>query len=120
MRISIDTGHKDPGPLNETRILNTDECGIAGVGVNIFGELFYRKSWHLLGSSAGIQKVIFLRSHTHRNRVSSSACEADFDIYLEDGRVIEVNTCNRSIIQAALAYAPKKDVRDSSRKARGR
>lgn len=120
MVFKIDNFDKDPGPLIETRILNTDECGVAGVGANIFGNLFYRRSWHLRGSSYGIEKVIFLHSVNHRGRTYNSACEADFDIYLEDGTVIEVHTCNRRIIQAALKHAPRKDVRDDSRRARGR
>ena len=111
---------KDPGPLTETRILNTDECGVAGIGVNLSGELFYRESWHLGGHTKGIQKVLVLKSQMHRNRMPSSACECDFDIYLDDGRVIEVNTCCRRIIEAALQYAPRKDVRAASRRARGR
>ena len=120
MVLKIGGNVKDPGPLVETRVLNTDECGIAGVGADLFGNLFYRRCWCLRGSSHGIAKVVFLSSKTYRNREYRSACEADFDIYLTDGTVIEVNTCNRSIIEAAVKYAPRKDVRDASRRARGR
>lgn len=120
MAIRIGYDDKDPGPLVETRILNTDECGIAGVGVSIFGNLFYRKSWSLAGTSEGIQKVLFLSSRVYRRRAPRNACEAELDIYLEDGRVIEVSTCDRRIIEAALKYAPVKNVRDASRRARGR
>lgn len=120
MFFKIGNSVKDPGPFVETRILNTDECCVAGVGADICGNLFYRECWCLLGTSAGIRKVIFLSSKTHRGRTVNSACEADFDIYLDDGRVIEVNTCNRRIIEAATKYAPRKDVRAASRRARGR
>ena len=92
MNFRISSSQKESGPFNQTTVLNKDECGVAGVGANIFGKLFYRESWCLWGISTGIQKVIFLRSQNHRRREASSACEADFDIYLEDGRVIEVNT----------------------------
>ena len=120
MVFKIGNSAKDPGPFVETRILNTDECGIASVGADLCGNLFYRRSWCLRGSSYGIAKVIFLRSKNYRGREWRSACEADFDIYLEDGTVIEVNTCNRRIIEAATKYAPRKDVRAAYRRARGR
>lgn len=120
MIVKFDSGSRDPGPLVETRILNTDECGVAGVGATLGGNLFYREAWRLKGTSAGIKEVRFLQSTTHRNRQPNSACEADFDIYLEDGRVIEVNTCARRIIEAAIKLAPKKDVRAPFRRMRGR
>ena len=120
MLVKFGNSPKDPGPFIETRILNTDECHVAGIGVNIWGNLFYRECWRLIGVSEGIQKVIFLRSKTYRGREASSACGADFDIYLDDGRVIEVNTCSRRIIEAAMKYAPRKDVREASRRTRGR
>lgn len=121
MIFRIDGGSKEEGPFMETHVLNTDECNVAGVGVNpISGNLFYRERFHAFGTSKGIDKVLFLTSKVHRRRKASSACEADFDIYLEDGRVIEVNSCCRSIIEAALKHAPTQDVRAKYRQARGR
>ena len=90
---------KENGPFDHTRVLNTKECGVAGVGITLGGKLSYRECYKVFGTSQGIEKVIFIQSVVHRRRKPEFACEADFDIYLEDGRVIEVNSCYKAIVE---------------------
>ena len=111
---------KEDGPLEHTRVLNKAECGVAGVGVTLGGKLFYRESWKMFGTSQGIEKVVFIQSMVNRRRKPEYACEADFDIYLEDGRIVEVTSCYKTIIEAALKLAPVRDVRARHRAMRGR
>ena len=120
MIFRLGTAEKENGPLEHTRVLNKEECGVSGVGTTLGGNLFYRASGKVFGTSQGIEKVIFIQSSVNRRRKPEFACEADFDIYLTDGRVIEVNSCYKAIIEAALKLAPTRDVRARYRAMRGR
>lgn len=44
----------------------------------------------------------------------------DFDIYLTDGRVLEINTTSEKLVRALMEYVPKDDPRAKYRKERGR
>lgn len=118
--MSFDSGSKEVGPIVPTKVLNTDECGIAAVGVSFLGKLAYRPQGRGFAVTTGISHVIFLQSQSHSQNRRARDTEADFDIYLTDGRVIEVHSFDRNTIEAALEYAPVKDVRAVFRRARGR
>lgn len=117
--ISFSTDSKEVGPIIPTKVLNTDECGIAAVGVSFLKKLAYRPKGQGFAVTTGISHVIFLQSKAHRQNRPARATEADFDIYLTDGRVIEVHSFDRDTIAAALAYAPVKDIRSRFRAQRG-
>lgn len=108
-----------PGPLIATRILNKDECGVAAVGVTFLGKLCYRDLFKGFPTDK-IKYVAFLSSTHHKDNRPSRSVEAEFDIYTEDGRVIEVHSFDRKVIQAAVNLAPTKDVRAKYRRMRGR
>jgi hypothetical protein len=118
--LSFSSESKEVGPIIPTKVLNTDECGIAAVGVSFFGKLAYRPVGHGFAVTTGISHVYILQSTNHNQNRRARSVEADFDIYLTDGRVIEVHSFDRATIQAALAYAPVKDVRAKFRRMRGR
>ena len=118
--MSFDSGSKEIGPIIPTKVLNTDECGIAAVGVSFLGKLAYRPQGRGFAVTSGIDHVIFLQSQSHNQNRRSRATEADFDIYLTDDRVIEVHSFDRATIEAALVCAPTKDVRAQFRAQRGR
>ena len=120
MVFRIGTVEKENGPFEHTRVLNKEECCVSAVGITLGGNLSYRECYKVFGTSQGIEKVVFIQSVVHRRRKPEYACEADFDIYLEDGRVIEVNSCYRPIVEAALKLAPKRDVRARYKAMRGR
>jgi hypothetical protein len=107
------------GPIVPTHVLNPEECGIVAVGTTL-GKLSYRPRGKGFACMSGISHVIFLRSTSHRQNRRARSTEADFDIYLTDGRVIEVHSFDRATIRAALEYAPTKDVRARFRSQRGR
>ncbi len=116
---SFGSDSRDVGPIIPTHVLNTDECGVVAVGT-FFGKLAYREGGRWFASTEGISYVIFLQSKNHNQNRLARNTEADFDIYLKDGRVIEVHSFDRATIQAALVYAPVKDVRAKFRQMRGR
>ena len=117
-RLFIDTGVK-PGtpPIVRTRVLNPQECGVAAVGTTFMGRLCFRNKG-ALRPVEDISHVLFIQSKVIKGMPVKQSCVADFDIYTTDGRVIEVNTCERSIIAAAVAYAPVVDKRAAFRAAR--
>jgi hypothetical protein len=117
--INFKSESKDIGPIIPTHVLNTDECNVVAVGAN-FGNLAYRERGRWFATTSNIHHVIFLRSIKHNQNRLIRSTEADFDIYLTDGRVIEVHSFDRATIQAALVYAPVKDVRAKFRRMRGR
>lgn len=109
------------GPLVLTKVLNTDECNVAAVGVTMFNHrLCYRERGKWSPTEIGITRVLMLSGTWHKELCPPNNYQAEFDIYLADGRVIEVSTYQRSVIEAALVYAPKKDVRGAFRANRGR
>lgn len=118
MRFSTTPTPQDRGPLIQTRVLNVAECNVNLVGATS-RHLVYTERRKLFSTATGISKVIFIQSQVHKGRISSAAVEADFDIYLEDGRVIEVNSCDKRVIEAAYKYAPQKNPRVRYREARG-
>jgi len=107
------------GPLIATRVLNKDECGVAAVGTTFLGKLCYRELFKGFPTDR-IKYVIFLSSVHHKENRPARSVEAEFDIYTEDGRVIEVHSFDRKIIEAAVKLAPTKDVRAKYRQGRGR
>lgn len=94
------------GPVVRTRILNKDECLVASVSNTLFGDLCFRDRWAVFPIRQ-VEKVIFLRSSRRKEYEPNVAVEADFDIYTKDGRVIEVWSCDRAVLTAALKYAPE-------------
>lgn len=120
MRFWVD-GSSSPsqvGPIIPTHVLNSAECGVVAVGT-FLGKLAYREKGRWFAATEGIHYTAFLRSTNHKQNRLARNTEADFDIYLKDGRVIEVHSFDRATIQAALAYAPVKDIRAKSRQMRG-
>lgn len=119
MKFFFDSGNPTRlDPLVRTRVLNVSECGVSAVGVTIFGKrLCYRRTNSLFAQET-IDHVFFLQSKVDKSYRHQFMVEADFDIYTTDGQVIEVHTCDRSVIEAALAYAPKMDIRSRFRAAR--
>lgn len=95
------------GPINATRILNKAVCYVASVGVSFTGKLCYRECWHLFTRN-DIDHVVFLQSNYRKNLRLARTVEAYFNIYTRDGRVIEVCSCDRSTIVAALKESCKK------------
>lgn len=118
MHLSIRSQSYEPAPIVMTRILNKRECGVAYVST-IFGKLCYREAGHGFSRTDGISHVFMLASQVLRDVKPPNNLLVDFDVYLQDGRVVEVQTCHRATIEAALMYAPKKDVRAKFRAARG-
>lgn len=106
------------GPILANKVLNTHECGVAAVGT-FAGNLVYREQNHGFATSRGIHHVLILRSRVHKELRHARSVEADFDIYLNDGRVIEVQSFDRATIQAAVNLAPAKDIRARFRAQRG-
>ena len=121
MRFGFSFGNdsREVGPIIPTHVLNTNECDVVAVGAN-FGKLVYRERGSWFATASNIHQVIFLQSKSHRQNRTARNTEADFDLYLTDGRVVEVHSFDRPTIEAALAYAPVKDVRAALRRARGR
>jgi hypothetical protein len=117
--IGFTSDSKEVGPIIPTHVLNVDECNVVAVGAN-FGKLVYRERGRWFATASNIHHVIFLQSSNHSQNRLARSTEADFDIYLTDGRVIEVHSFDRDTIQAALVYAPVKDVRAKFRRMRGR
>lgn len=116
---SFGSDSKEVGPIIPTHVLNSDECDVVAVGT-FFGKLAYRERGRWFAATEGIHHTLFLHSSNHNQNRTARNTEADFDIYLKDGRVIEVHSFDRATIQAALAYAPVKDVRAKFRQMRGR
>lgn len=109
MRMLIDTGRKRPTampPCEELKqILNEEECGVWSVEITLRGRLFYRKKGSLR-RHYDIQSVQFRDSYVERSYAPKWAVHADFDIITADGRVIEVSTWHKRIIESALELAP--------------
>lgn len=118
MMFHFETKEPQKSPWIETEILNTWECGVAAVGITLTGKLCYRRSGALFPQTT-IDKVIFLQSKTRKGYKFNNSVTAEFDIYTTDDRVIEVSSCDRKVIEAALAFAPVYDIRASYRAARG-
>lgn len=118
LRIFIDNVHKKRGPIIRTVVLNKEECGVAAVGLTLFGELCFRYKWHGFASTA-VDRVVFYQSSVDRSMEDRFQVSADFDIFTLDGEVIEVRTCDRKIIEAAIRYAPVVDIRAKARALRG-
>lgn len=120
MRFGIINTPECKGPIVRTHVLNRSECNVESVGVVPFsGQLVYT-NWHSWSSTKqGVSHVVFIQSRTLKNRCYATSVEADFDIYLTDGRVIEVQSCDRRVIEAAMKYAPVNDPRDKFRRSRG-
>jgi hypothetical protein len=108
----------ETGPLMANKVLNQKECGIVAVGT-FGGKLVYRERNRGLATSQGIHHTLILQSKQHKELRYARSVEADFDIYLTDGRVIEVHSFDRATIQAAVTLAPTKDVRARFRAQRG-
>jgi hypothetical protein len=118
MHIFIDTGVRQQGPIVRTRVLNKEECGVSAVGVTFTGRLCFRRKGALFPVEE-IDHVYFIRSSTNRHMEDSCQVAADFDVHTTSGEVIEVHSCDRKVIEAALQYAPVVDIRKRSRAARG-
>ena len=97
-------------------ILNPDECRVDSVEI-YFGKLYYVNRGSLRRRS-DVEKVLFIDSYTDKTNAPGFQVHADFDVYLKDGRVIEVATWVEKIIEVALKYAPRTDPRAGLREAR--
>lgn len=107
-------------PLILTKVLNKQECHVSAVGVQPFSKkLCYRERGSWKPTEIGISHILFLSGTVHKEITPPNNYQAEFDIYLEDGRVIEVSSYDRHVIEAALPYAPQKDIRSSFRHNRG-
>lgn len=106
------------GPIVPTRVLNKQDCGVAEVFVSWTGGIAYRECFKL-SSHKDIAKVVVRNSSHDKGKIYRWAVDAEMAIYLNDGRVVEVHTDDRRLIQAALKYAPKKSTQASCRRKRG-
>lgn len=121
MKLFLDTG-KAPSttlpPSTELKqILNEDECGVWSVEITFGGRLYYRNKGSFRRSFE-IAEVRFIDSYTDKTFAPEWSVHADFDIITTDGRVIEVATWHRKIIEAALRLTVKPDPRAGVRAAR--
>lgn len=98
------------------KILNEDECGVDSVEI-YFGKLYYVNRCSIRRRS-DVEKVEFIDSYVDKTNARGFQVHADFDVYLKDGRVIEVSTWVEKIIKVALKYAPASDPRAGLREAR--
>lgn len=114
---SFDSGSRKAGPIVANHVLNKQECGVVAIGT-FCGDLVYRNKGSWL-TSKDISHVYFHSSSKLKNNRTARSVTAEFDIYTLDGRVIEVSSCDRATIQAALEHAPVTDVRAGSRHMRG-
>ena len=120
LHLSLRTHDYEQGPLVMTKVLNKRECLINSVGVSLFKqELGYVEKGAWFYKTTGISRVLILSGKAHKEYCPPNNYQVEMDIYLTDGRVIEVSTCDRRVIEAALKYAPQKDVRASFRASRG-
>lgn len=121
MRLFLDTGKPTSTalpPCTELKqILNEDECQVWSVGITFGGRLYYRNKGRLKRSYA-ITEVRFIDSYTDKTFAPEWSVHADFDIITTDGRVIEVATWHRKIIEAALQLVVKPNYRAGVRAAR--
>lgn len=121
MKLFIDTSRPAPTkqpPIGGIKtILNPQECHVWSVEVTLDGRLCYRPDGHFF-RRFDIDHVIIINSSKDRNMHKNFAVQADFDIYTTDGRVIEVSTCARPLLEAALRYVPVEDPRARYRAAR--
>lgn len=121
MKLFLDTGRpqstKLPPSMELKQILNEEECGVWSVEITFGGRLFYRNKGSMK-RSYDIEYVRFIDSYTDRTFAPEWAVHADFDIVTTDGRVIEVATWHRKIIEAALRLTPQPDPRAGVRAAR--
>ncbi len=97
-------------------ILNADECGVDGIEI-YFGKLYYVNRCSLRRRS-DIEKGECIDSYVDKSYAPGFQVHADFDVYLKDGRVVEVSTWMEKIIEVALKYAPAADPRAAVREAR--
>jgi hypothetical protein len=121
MKLFLDTGRPTSTtlpPCTELKqILNEDECQVWSVEITFGGRLFYRNKGSLKRSYE-IAEVRFINSYVDKTFAPEWSVHADFDIITTDGRVIEVATWHRKIIEAALRLTVKPDPRAGVRAAR--
>lgn len=121
MKLFLDTGKspstKLPPSTELKQILNEDECKVWSVEMTLGGRLFYRNKGGFR-RCYDIAEVRFIDSYTDRDFAPEWSVHADFDIITTDGRVIEVATWHRKIIEVALRYVSKPDPRAGVRAAR--
>ena len=88
------------------QILNEDECKVWSVEITFGGRLYYRNKGSFRRSYE-IAEVRFIDSYVDKSFAPEWSVHADFDIVTTDGRVIEVATWHRKIIEAALRLTVK-------------
>lgn len=122
MRMFLDTGKAAPlamPPMDELKvILNPDECRVWSVELTLTGKLFYRKNGSLK-RHYDIAEIRFISTQRYKDYAPEWSVQADFDIITSEGKVIEVSTWHRKIIEAALNYVSRPDPRAALRAARG-
>lgn len=122
MRVFISTDRK-PAPKaywgKPVKVHNTEECGITHVEHTIDRKLRVIEKGHLFRSKARVSKVVIISSQNHKERFARQSMDVEADLYLDDGRVVEMYTCDTELIQALLNYVQVPDPRDPHRGSRG-
>lgn len=121
MKMFLDTGKRAPTampPMDELKvILNPEECRVWSVELTLSGKLFYRKKGSLK-RHYDIAEVRFISTQRYKDYAPEWSVQADFDIITSEGKVIEVSTWHRKIIESALNYVVTPDPRAGLRAAR--
>lgn len=122
MRAFISTDRKAAPKVywgKPVKIHNTEECGITHVEHTIDRKLRVVEKGHLFRSKARVAKVIIISSQKHKERFTRQSLDVEADLYLEDGRVVEMYTCDSELIQTLLNYVRVADPRALFRRSRG-
>lgn len=102
-----------------TYVYNSDSCGVTFVRHTLSGELRVQENNSLFDSKARVSTVRIIGSEKLKGYRQSTPMWVDADLYLEDGRIVEIQTCNRHTIEALLNYVPIVDPRARRRVTRG-
>lgn len=122
MRAFISTNRKAAPKVywgKPVKVHNTEECGITHVEHTIDRKLRVVEKGHFFRSKARVSKVIIISSQKHKERFTRQSVDVEADLYLEDGRVVEMYTCDSELIQTLLKYVQVADPRTPYRALRG-